>query len=77
MIVCSRNTVRESSHISFFSCGDPFCEVVQWPENTHGELTGLLERPADLSLRLSDQRISAFSPKLQTVYCLFKSNAGI
>ena len=35
-IVCSRNTVKESSHISFFCSGDPFCEVVQRRENTQG-----------------------------------------
>ena len=33
--MCNRNTVRESWHISFFSGGDPFCEVMQQPENTH------------------------------------------
>ena len=31
-----RNSVREISHISFFCGGDPFCEVVRRPENTHG-----------------------------------------
>ena len=36
----------QSSHVSFFCGGDPFCEVVRRPENTHEELTGLLERPA-------------------------------
>ena len=36
-IVCIWNTVRESSHIFFFCFRDPFCEVVQRPENTHGE----------------------------------------
>ena len=76
MIVRSRNTVGESLHINFFCDGDPFCEVVQRPENTHEELTGLLEWTMGLSLRLRDQRtsplrlidywISAFSPKLQT-----------
>ena len=34
-IVCSRNTVRESLYISFFSGGDHFCEVVRRPENRH------------------------------------------
>ena len=79
-IVCSRNTIRESSHISSFCGGGPFSEVGWQLENTHngadssawvtsGSLP-LLERPADLSLRLSDQWISAFSPKLQTFYCL-------
>ena len=42
-IVCSRNTVRESSHVFFFFGEDPYWEVVQRPENTHGELTGLLQ----------------------------------
>ena len=31
--------------------GNPFCEVVRWPENTHGELTGLLEWSAGLCLQ--------------------------
>ena len=31
----SRITVRESSHISFFRGGDPFCELVQRSENTY------------------------------------------
>ena len=34
--VWSRNTVRESSYISFFCGGDPLCELEQRPENTHG-----------------------------------------
>ena len=55
MIVCKSNTVRQSSNISFFCSGDPYCEVVQRPEGTHVEQTGLLERPLGLSLRLSDQ----------------------
>ena len=34
--VWSRNTVRESSHISFFRGGNPLC-ILEWrPENTHG-----------------------------------------
>ena len=61
MIVCSRNTVRDSSHISFFCGGDPFCEVVRRPVNTQRELTGLFKWPAGLSLRLRDQRISPFA----------------
>ena len=86
-IVCSRNTDKESSHISFFCGGVPFCEVVRRPVNTHKELTDLLEWLVGLSLRLrdqqisllrlSDQRISTFSPKLQTLYCLFKSHAEV
>ena len=86
-IVCRRNTVRESSHISFFYGGNPYCEVVRLPEYTHEELTGLLEWPTGLSLRLGDQRVSSFAwaasrsipsvPKLQTLYCLFKSHAEV
>ena len=82
-IVCIRNLVRESLHISFFCGRNPFCEVVRRPENTREELTGLLEWPAVLSLRLrdqwtsllhlSDQQISAFSPKLH----LFKSHVEV
>ena len=63
----SRNTVRESSHISFFCGGDPFCEVVRRLENTHEELTGLLEWPAGLCLQ----------SKIQTLYCIFKPHADI
>ena len=40
-----------------FVAGNPLCEVVWRPENTHGELTGLLEWPAGVSLRLRDQQI--------------------
>ena len=32
----SRNTVRESLHMSFFCGGDPLCELERWPENIHG-----------------------------------------
>ena len=35
--VWSRNSVRESSHISFFCGEDPFYEIVRRPENTYGE----------------------------------------
>ena len=57
--VWSWNTVRESSHISFFWGRGLFCEVEQRPENTH--------RGADMCawvtsgffpLHLRDQRIS-------------------
>ena len=34
--VWSRNTVRESSHMSFFYGGDPLCVLEWWPENTLG-----------------------------------------
>ena len=68
--MCNKSTVRESSHISFFSGGAPFCEVVRRPENTHEELTRL-------SLRLSDHWISPFSPKLLILYRLFKSHTEV
>ena len=61
-IVCSRNTVRESSHISFLCCGNSFCEVVRRLENTQEELTGLLEWPAGHSL---DWETSGSSPSLE------------
>ena len=48
-ILCSKKTVRKSSHISFFCCGNTFYEVVWRPENTHGELTGQLEWSAGFS----------------------------
>ena len=62
--MCSRNTVRESSHISFFCGEDPFCEVVGRPENIHGELTGLLEWPAGLCLqsKITDLILSFLVP---------------
>ena len=66
----SGNAVRESSHLSFFCGRDTFCEVVGRPKNTHGEPKGLLDDQRTSPLRFGDQRISAFSPKLQTLYCL-------
>ena len=76
--MCSRNTVRESSHISFFCGEDPFCEVVQRQENIHvGSWQVCLSDQRVSPFCLRDQRISAFSPKLQTLYCLFKSHAEI
>ena len=54
--MCSRNTVRESSHVSFFCGGDPFCVLERRPENTHDMFSWVtsgchpsLERPADIS----------------------------
>ena len=41
--VWSRNTVRESSHISFFSGKDPLCELKRRPENTHGGVDSFAE----------------------------------
>ena len=58
--MCSRDAIRDSSHISFFCGRDPICEVEQKPENKHEELTGLLEWPACLSLCLRDQWTSPF-----------------
>ena len=59
MIVCSRNTGRESSHISFFDGGDTFLEEVRRPENTYDTFAWVthrslrsLEQPAGLSLSL-------------------------
>ena len=74
--VWSWNTVRESSHISFF-CGR-VCEVVRRPENTHW---GGTDRSAWVTsgsppLAWASSR-SLFSPKLQTLYCLFKSHTEI
>ena len=58
--MCSWSTVWESSYIPLFCGRDTFHEVVRRPENTHEELTGLVEWPARLSLHLRDQRISLF-----------------
>ena len=73
--MCSRNRDRESSQIYFFCGGHPYYEVVRRSKNTHEELTGRLERLADLSLPLSDQWISTFSSKLQNYwpYIVFSS----
>ena len=35
MFVWSRNSVRESLHISLFCGGDPLCVLERWLENTH------------------------------------------
>ena len=56
--MCNRNTVRESSQISFFCGGNPLYEVVRQPENTEGELTGLLDWLVALSLRLRQVGLS-------------------
>ena len=68
--VWSRNTVRESSHISFFCGGDPFREVVRRPENTHGRadrFAWVTSRPPP-SLEWSSGL--CFQSKIQTLYCL-------
>ena len=82
--MCSRNTVRESSHISFFCGGDTFCEVVRRLENTHDIFTWVthrslpsLERLVDLSPSLERPADLSFSPNLQTLYYLFKSHTDI
>ena len=56
--VLSKNTVRESSHISFFSGGGPFL----WSSATAGE-----HRWESRQVCLSDQLVSAFSLKSKTL----------
>ena len=56
----SRNTIRESSHISFFCGRKPFV----WFRMTTGKHT-----QESWQIGLSIQRVS-LSPKLQTLYCL-------
>ena len=65
MLVWSRNTVRENSHVSFFWGGDPFCWVVRRPEKTYGG--------ADRFAWMT----SGSLPSVQNYrhYCLFKSHA--
>ena len=89
-IVCSRNTVRESSHTSFFCAGTllwssatgkpTVCLSDQWTPPSLGWPAGHSHRLRDQPtspFRLSDNRISAFSPKLQILYCLLKFHAEI
>ena len=68
--MCSRNVVRVSSHISFFSCGDPLCVLERWPENTQNMFAWVTfrslpsrERRADLSPSL--ERPADLSPSLE------------
>ena len=75
-IVCSRNTARKRSHISFFYSSDTFCEVVRRPGNSHEELTGLFFH------RLRDQLNSSFvwaTPSVQNYrpYILFKFHVKV
>ena len=72
--MCEVGIVRESLHISFFGGRDPLCVLKQQPENTRYVC---LRDQWTSPLHLSDQRISAFSSKLQTLYCLFKSHADL
>ena len=72
--VWSRNTFRESLHISFFCGGDPLCVLELRPENIHDMFAWvthvtlpLLEWLVDLSPSLKEP---VFSPKLQTLYHL-------
>ena len=64
--MCSRNTVKESSHISFFCGGGSFLRS----SATAGEHT-----QGSWQVCLNDQRISAFSPKLLT-YSFFQVPCG-
>ena len=75
--MCSRNKVRESSHISFFCGEDPFCEVMQRPQNTHGELTGGLEWPAGLSPSLERPVDLCLLTKITDLILSLKSHAEI
>ena len=75
--VWSRNSVGVSLLLSFFCGRDPLCEVVQWLENTPGGADSFAGVTSRSLPHLSDQQISAFSSKLQTLYCLFKSHAEI
>ena len=75
--MCSRNTVRESSHTSFFCGGDPFCDVVRRPDNTHHMFAWVtrrslpsLERRADLFPSFKRPAHVCFSQKLETLYSL-------
>ena len=71
----SRNTVRESSHISFFCTVEPFCEVLWRPENTHGEahrFAWVTSRSLPLLERRTDLPLSPERPA-----GLFKSSARI
>ena len=73
-IVCSRNTVWQSPHISFFCGGDPFYEVVQRPENTREELTGLLGWPVVLSTSLERLADLCLQYKITDPILSFKSH---
>ena len=70
----SWNKVKASSHISFFCGGGPFCEVVWRPENTHGELTGLLEWPVNLSPSLEWPVNLCLQSKITDLILSFKSH---
>ena len=58
----ARKHKREADRSAWVISG--FLPSLERPAN----LSLLLEQPVDLSLYLSDQRIFAFSPKLQTLY---------
>ena len=83
-IVHSSNTVRESSHISFF-CGEGPCyEVVQRPEYTHDMFARLtrkslpsLERLADLSSSLERSADLWLQSKITDLIFSLKSQAEI
>ena len=74
--MCSRNTLRESSHISFFCGGVPFCEVVQLSENIHDTFAWVTRRSL-FAWENSRPLLFAWAtsgslprPKLQTLYYL-------
>ena len=69
--VWSRNTVRESSHISIFLWRG--ANRFAWAASGSPPL---LERPADLLPSLERPANLSLSPKYRP-YCLFKSHAGI
>ena len=80
--MCRRNTVRERSLIFFLLRRGPFL----WSSAMAGEHTRGADRsawvtsgphPFAWATSRSLQQISAFSPKLQTLYYLFKSHADI
>ena len=79
----SRNTVRESSYISFFCGGEPLCVLERRPENTQDMFAWVtsrslpsLEGPADLYLQSNftdlfkfHAEVWTFSPHL--FFCLW------
>ena len=63
----SRNTVRESSHISFFCGRDNFCEIERRPKNT--------QRVADTFAEITCE--SLLQSKITYLMLSFKSHAEI
>ena len=74
----SRNTARERSHISFFCGEDSFCEVVRGTEEkSKGADRFAWVTSGSFSFAWATSRSLPFSPKLQNLYCLFKSHSEI